>query len=206
VRGVSVPALALIAYLVFAAAAFGWRTWLQVRRTGDTGFRGFSKSGVAKTASLLFVLGLLAAPLAPLAVLLGRAEPAGGALTGPAVRVAGFAAFALGFALTVAAQVQMGASWRIGVQEGERTDLVRHGVFAWMRNPIFTGMLLALAGMLLLVPGLLSLAALVCSLVGLELQVRAVEEPHLRRSHDPAYLAYAGRVGRFVPGVGRLRV
>lgn len=201
----SVPALALIAYLVFAAVAFGWRTWLQVRRTGDTGFRGFSKSDVAKTASLLFVLGLLAAPLAPLAVLLGRAEPAGGALAGPAVRIAGFAAFALGFALTVAAQVQMGASWRIGVQEGERTDLVRRGVFAWVRNPIFTGMLLALVGMLLLVPGLFSLAALVCTFAGLELQVREVEEPHLRRTHGPAYLAYAGRVGRFVPGVGRLR-
>lgn len=201
----SVPALALIAYLAFAAVAFGWRTWLQVRRTGDTGFRGFSQGGVAKTASVLFTLGLVVAPLVPLAVLLGRSEPASGALAGPAVQIAGALAFALGFALTVAAQVQMGASWRIGVQEGERTDLVRHGVFAWMRNPIFTGMLLALVGMLLLVPGLLSLAALVCTFAGLELQVREVEEPHLRRIHGPAYLAYAGRVGRFVPGLGRLR-
>jgi protein-S-isoprenylcysteine O-methyltransferase Ste14 len=150
------------------------------------------------------VIGLIVAPLAPLSVLLGRVEPIGGVLAAPAVRAAGFLAFALGFALTVAAQMQMGASWRIGVRESEQTALVTHGIFAWMRNPIFTGMLLALVGMLLLVPTLLSLAALVVTLAGLELQVREVEEPHLRRSHGAAYLDYARRVGRFLPGIGRL--
>jgi hypothetical protein len=31
-----------------------------------------------------------------------------------------------------------------------------------------------------------------------------VEEPYLTRVHDQAYLVYAGRVGRLVPGLGRL--
>jgi protein-S-isoprenylcysteine O-methyltransferase Ste14 len=204
---VSVSAFALLAYVLFAVVAFGWRTWLQVRRTGDTGFRGFPRErGAGRTASLLFVLGLIVAPLAPLSVLLGRAEPFGGPFAEPAAKLAGALCFALGFALTIAAQVQMGASWRIGVQEDEKTALVTHGVFAWVRNPIFTGMLLALVGMLLLVPGVLSLAALLCSFAGLELQVRAVEEPHLRCVQGEAYRAYAGRVGRFLPGIGRLRV
>ena len=39
--------------------------------------------------------------------------------------------------------------------------------------------------------------------LGLELQVRAVEEPYLLRTHGDAYRAYAARVGRFLPGVGR---
>jgi protein-S-isoprenylcysteine O-methyltransferase Ste14 len=38
----------------------------------------------------------------------------------------------------------------------------------------------------------------------LELQTRAVEEPYLLRTHGEAYAAYAARVGRFVPGLGRL--
>jgi protein-S-isoprenylcysteine O-methyltransferase Ste14 len=36
----------------------------------------------------------------------------------------------------------MGASWRIGVDPSERTDLVTGGAFALVRNPIFSAMLL----------------------------------------------------------------
>jgi protein-S-isoprenylcysteine O-methyltransferase Ste14 len=34
--------------------------------------------------------------------------------------------------------------------------------------------------------------------------VRFVGEPYLARAHGEDYRAYAGRVGRFLPGVGRL--
>jgi hypothetical protein len=44
-------------------------------------------------------------------------------------------------------------------------------------------------------------AALVAAV---QLQVRAVEEPHLRATHGDAYAAYAARTGRFVPRIGRL--
>jgi protein-S-isoprenylcysteine O-methyltransferase Ste14 len=40
--------------------------------------------------------------------------------------------------------------------------------------------------------------------LALEIQVRLVEEPHLLRAHGSAYGEYASRVGRFVPGLGRL--
>jgi protein-S-isoprenylcysteine O-methyltransferase Ste14 len=46
--------------------------------------------------------------------------------------------------------------------------------------------------------------ALALTLLGIEMQVRAVEEPYLKRIHGEAYLHYAKRVGRFVPGFGRL--
>ena len=39
---------------------------------------------------------------------------------------------------------------------------------------------------------------------GIELHVRAVEEPYLARAHGPSYRAYAARTARFVPGCGRL--
>jgi protein-S-isoprenylcysteine O-methyltransferase Ste14 len=45
---------------------------------------------------------------------------------------------------------------------------------------------------------------LVALVVALELQVRVVEEPYLLRTQDEPYAAYASRVGRFVPGVGRI--
>jgi protein-S-isoprenylcysteine O-methyltransferase Ste14 len=37
-----------------------------------------------------------------------------------------------------------------------------------------------------------------------DLHVRQVEEPHLTAAFGTDFTAYAGRVGRFVPGIGRL--
>jgi protein-S-isoprenylcysteine O-methyltransferase Ste14 len=54
-----------------------------------------------------------------------------------------------------------------------------------------------------MVPAWLGFAAVVVTWLGLELQVRAVEEPYLLRTHGDEYRVYAARVGRFLPGVGR---
>jgi protein-S-isoprenylcysteine O-methyltransferase Ste14 len=49
-----------------------------------------------------------------------------------------------------------------------------------------------------------ALAGLAALWLALEIQVRLVEEPYLLRTHGDAYREYAARVGRFVPGLGRL--
>jgi len=36
------PVIALMLFAVFAVLGFAWRSWLQHRRTGSTGFRGVS--------------------------------------------------------------------------------------------------------------------------------------------------------------------
>lgn len=199
-------ATGLALYLVGVVAAFGIRTWLHHRRTGSTGWRGLSGT----PGSAEWWGGALFAA----AIVLGAAGPAlAAAGVGPApaalpVGVAwlGLAVAVVGFLATLAAQAGMGASWRIGVDADERTDLVTTGIFALVRNPIFTAMATALVGVVLLAPTVVTLAALVSLLVAVQLQVRVVEEPYLRRTHGEAYAAYAGRVGRFVPGVGRTRV
>ena len=95
----------------------------------------------------------------------------------------------------------MGRSWRIGVQEGERTDLRCDGPFKWCRNPVFSGMLTTTAALSIGVPWLLLPWALM--LLSLQLQVRVVEEPHLLTAHGDTYRDYARATGRFVPGLGR---
>jgi hypothetical protein len=37
--------MALVLFAVFGVLGFGWRSWLQYRRTGSTGFRGISAGG-----------------------------------------------------------------------------------------------------------------------------------------------------------------
>lgn len=205
--------IALVLYLLAVAATFGVRTALHRRRHGDTGWRFHRTSATGTVAQGLMVVGgglLLAAAVA--AVVADAAhEPGGVAALTRSGTVGAAVSAALGVLLVVGgtafawvAQRQMGASWRIGVDTGERTDLVTDGLYRGVRNPIYSGMAACFVGGALLVPNLLAGAALVVGWLGLELQVRRVEEPYLRTAHGPAYLTWAATSGRFLPGVGRL--
>ncbi|MEU6731409.1 isoprenylcysteine carboxylmethyltransferase family protein [Nonomuraea wenchangensis] len=195
---------ALIVYLVWTLLAFGLRSWVQWRRTGDAGFRGagLARCGLQWWARILFVAALVAGVAGPIAGLAGVPSLPGA--DRPLVQAAGTVLALAGVAATLAAQTSMGASWRIGVEESETTALVTTGAFAFARNPIFTAMIATAAGLAAMVPNAISLAALLLAVVSIELQVRAVEEPYLLRVHGSAYRRYAARVGRFLPGVGRL--
>jgi protein-S-isoprenylcysteine O-methyltransferase Ste14 len=197
--------VALIAYAVYGALAFGARSLLQKRRTGSTGFKGIGgRPGSAEwTAGVLFALAIAIGVAAPVLALAGTVPPID-ALDTRGVHVAGIAIFALGLTATLAAQIAMGDSWRIGVDPAERTALVTGGPFRLARNPIFAGMLPTALGLALMVPSWVALAGVAALFAALELQVRVVEEPYLRRVHGPAYADYASRVGRFVPGIGKL--
>ena len=65
-------------------------------------------------------------------------------------------------------------------------------------------MLPTIFGLVLMVPSALAIGAIVALFIGLELQVRQVEEPYLLEAHGEEYLSYATHVGRFVPGLGML--
>jgi protein-S-isoprenylcysteine O-methyltransferase Ste14 len=201
-----VPRIALVVYLAFLAVAFGWRSWRHYRRTGDVGFRGLKPGAgvLERLAGALFVLALVATLLTPIGALHGWA-PAIAAVDRLPTHLVGLLLSAAGIGIALVAQLHMGDSWRIGVDPGERTALVRDGLFGRVRNPIFSGMLAATLGLLCLVPGPLGLSAWLLLLVAIELQVRSVEEPHLVSTHGADYADYARRVGRFFPGLGRLR-
>lgn len=198
--------LGLALQIAFLATAFGLRTVVQVRRTGSTGFRALSRT--ASISERLGVALLLAGGLASGVGAVGDA--AGfigtvGLLDVPSARLAGMVIAIAGLGLTVVAQFNMGSSWRIGVDPSEETDLVTRGLFRYVRNPIFLGMLMFWIGLALATPNVLCLGAPLLGLAGMEIQVRLVEEPYLRRVHGDAYLKYASKAGRFVPGVGKLR-
>ena len=199
------PRLALLLVASWFLALFVVRSALQWWRTGETGMRGFSGrvGSLEWNAGVLASLGMLGSVLTPFATLAGW--PGGAPLfASPVVHVAGAALAFAGILGALAAQVTMGPSWRIGVGEDETTALVTDGLFAWVRNPIFSFMILSGVGLFAVLPSAFCAAALLLTLAGIELQVHAVEEPHLERVHGEVYRSYAARVGRFVPGVGLL--
>ncbi|MFV0316635.1 MAG: methyltransferase family protein [Microthrixaceae bacterium] len=197
---------ALLIYLVYFLLAFVVRGLLQWRGTGDSGFRmATERPGSPQWwARLAFVVALVSAAVAPILALVGWLEPIA-ALDGSAVGFTGLVITLVGVAATFVAQVAMGASWRVGVDPDEQTDLVRRWPFTVVRNPIFTAMLVAAVGLTLMVPNVVAIAALVLLAWALRYQVVVVEEPYLARTHGSSYLEYASQVGRFLPGIGKLR-
>jgi protein-S-isoprenylcysteine O-methyltransferase Ste14 len=195
-------AAALGLYFLFLLLVGGLRAWIHYRRTGDHGIRFRASNGLTRLIGLLLLAGVILGGMAPAAELFGiarsfeRFDVAWSRATGLALAVAGMT-------MTMVSQHQMGNSWRVGVDPRETTELVMRGLFSVVRNPIFTGVMMGVAGLMMAVPNVLSALAVLSVVVGLELQVRAVEEPYLTRVHGDRYLSYARAVGRFVPGVGR---
>ncbi|TMR08125.1 isoprenylcysteine carboxylmethyltransferase family protein [Nonomuraea turkmeniaca] len=192
---------ALVIYAVGLMVTFGLRSWLQWRRTGSTGFVGVNepRGSTGWWSGVLFGLVLISTLLAPLAVVSGIIVPT---RMPPAVAGLGVVLAVVGLGATFVAQNGMGASWRIGVDHAATTELVTTGVFAWVRNPIFTAMIVALLGLPLMVFTWLSVLTVVLLVVAVEIQVRVVEEPYLARVHGEDFAAYTSRTGRFLPGIG----
>jgi protein-S-isoprenylcysteine O-methyltransferase Ste14 len=200
-----VATTALTLYLVYLATAFGLRSLLQYRRTGSTGFHGVSgrPGSLEWCGGALFVLALLLGLLGPVLQLFDILDPVR-SLDATPIAVGGLVLTLVGITATLAAQRDMGVSWRIGVEQTEVTDLVVNGAYAWVRNPVFTAVIATGAGLALMTPNPVALTALVALVIAIEIQVRAVEEPYLLRTHGQRYRDYAARTGRFVPRIGRL--
>ena len=191
-------ALALTLCLLYAVALFGFGEVLERRRTGVAGWAR-SANRTEHVANMLVLAAWLLGLLGPALVLAGAVEPwFGGA------GAAGIAVSGVSLALAVAAQRTMGDAWRTGIDPEHPSQLVTGGLFALVRNPVYTTMIGISVGTWLLAPTAVGALGVGTCVVALEIQTRLVEEPHLRSLHGSDYARYAARVGRFVPGVGRL--
>ncbi len=198
--------IALLIYLVGAGLGIVWRLWWQRRRTGSTGFRGISGNiGSAEWfGGAGLILGVLITFAAPVLQLGGVVAPLP-FLRAPWIQWSGVVIAIAGIAATVYAQLVMGNSWRIGVDDSETTTLVRSGVFGIVRNPIYVGMFAFWLGTTLTTPSVIAIVGYVLLIVSIEVQVRLVEEPYLRKVHGESYREYTGAVGRFAPRIGLMR-
>jgi protein-S-isoprenylcysteine O-methyltransferase Ste14 len=184
----------LPAYLAaYFLAAFFWRSYTVWKRTGINPlvFKGSDSAHdyIGRVFKLLFAAVVAAVAvystsghfyeyLAPITWLEHRW-----------LQWVGVALLLTSLAWTVVAQAQMGESWRIGIDEGRRTPLVRKGVFGLSRNPIFLGMMLTLLGLFLVMPNAVTLLVLCLGVMLIQIQVR-LEEDFLSRAHGDDYADY----------------
>lgn len=113
------------------------------------------------------------------------------------IQSVGITLIAFSLIWTVLAQIQMGNSWRIGIDEERKTQLVSIGVFRFSRNPIFLGMIVTLTGFFLAIPNALTLLILVLGFVLMQIQVR-LEEEFLTKTHGAVYEEFRRMVRRWL--------
>ena len=94
------------------------------------------------------------------------------------------------------AQLQMKDSWRIGIDEDNKTELVTNGLFQYSRNPIFLGVILSNLGLFLIIPNLGTLLVLTLSYFSIQIQIR-LEEEFLQNQFGNDYVNYCKSVRRW---------
>lgn len=103
---------------------------------------------------------------------------------------------AIGALIILVAQFQMGASWRIGIDE-EQAPLVTSGLFGLSRNPVYLGMRISWVGVCLAIPSapLLMLASVLWVSLGATIRM---EEEFMGFELGDAYKDYCAKVRRWV--------
>jgi protein-S-isoprenylcysteine O-methyltransferase Ste14 len=197
------PLVGVISLIVIGAVI---RPLVQMRLHGTSGifmFRGNAAQTVRDTLFVLlfaaFIAHAISGPRSPAWVGLLVSQESGAYHT---LQTAGAVLIVAGIILSAAAQLNLGASWRIGIDAGSAPGIVTDGLYRISRHPIFLGFLLVFAGYAAMLPTPLSVGLLLGAYIGLRVQTSA-EEDHMLRTYGDAYQAYAGRVGRFLPGVGK---
>lgn len=109
----------------------------------------------------------------------------------------GWGLLLLSLVLVWAAQSQMANSWRIGIDEKNKTELVTNGLFSISRNPIFLGIMIANIGLILIIPNAFTLLIVTLSTVSINTQIR-LEEAFLESRHGKDYQDYLNQVRRWL--------
>ena len=113
------------------------------------------------------------------------------------IQFIGLGLLVLSFFWIIIAQNQMRKSWRVGIDEQTKTDLITNGVFSFSRNPIYLGMIASLIGLFLTTPNVFTLVLLTLSCILIGVQIK-YEENYLTKMHGQSFLDYKKNVRRMI--------
>lgn len=181
--------------LIILAAFYGCyftKMLLQRRKGIMTDQMGKGKTGFVKAIEMLMkVATYLVAAVEIVSILWGTATlPSGVRTLGAVLGVSGVVVF-------VVSMTTMRDSWRAGVSQSDKTELITGGIYRFSRNPAFLGFDLVYLGILLMFFNFMLLAASAFAGLMLHLQIVNVEEEHLIAAFGDDYLAYRKQVRRY---------
>ena len=183
--------LTLLVLVAFYGVYFA-KVLAQKQRGIQTRQIGRRKEKSIHTVEVLMSIATLGAPIAQLiSVAFGWNHlPAG-------VRLTGFCVGMLGDTIFLLSVLCMKDSWRAGIPDKDKTELVTTGIYRFSRNPAFLGFDLMYVGVLLLYGNLLTLSFFIFAIVMLHLQILQ-EERYLVNTFGEPYQEYCRHVFRYL--------
>jgi protein-S-isoprenylcysteine O-methyltransferase Ste14 len=178
----------LFLYLVFIAV------WIvMARRVKPVAERVSAFSRLSHYVPLALGICLIAAPNVPIPLLNDRFLP----LALWPVQL-GLALTFAGLALAIWARMMLAGNWSSDVTLKRDHELIVAGPYAFVRHPIYTGILLALLGTALAVGEWRALLGVILAGVAYWLKLK-IEDAVMRRQFGDTYARYAKRVPALVP-------
>ena len=168
------------------------KQWRQKRRGIQTMQIGRGKDAQTHTVETLMgiaTVGIIPAQL--LSIAFGWSHLPANA------RFTGFCIGMLGDLIFLISVLCMKDSWRAGIPDRDRTELVTDGIYAFSRNPAFLGFDLQYIGVLLMFCNLLTATFTVFAVSMLHLQILQ-EERYLTATFGAEYLKYRHQVLRYL--------
>lgn len=190
-NSLSYATLTLLVLAAFYGIYFA-KVLAQKRRGIQTRQIGRRKEKSIHTVEVLMSIVTLGVPIAQLlSITFGWSHlPASARFTGFCVGILGDAIFLLSV-------LCMKDSWRAGIPDKDKTELVTTGIYRFSRNPAFLGFDLMYVGVLLLYGNLLTLGFSVFAIVMLHLQILQ-EERYLVNTFGAPYQEYCRHVSRYL--------
>lgn len=184
-------ALALLVLAFFYGVYFA-KMLAQKHRGIQTRQIGRRKETNIHTVEMLMSVATLGAPIAQLtSIAFGWNHlPAGARFTGFCIGMVGDVVFLLSV-------LCMRDSWRAGIPDKDKTELVTDGIYRFSRNPAFLGFDLMYIGVLLIYGNLLTLGFSAFAIIMLHLQILQ-EERYLADTFGAPYQEYCRHVFRYL--------
>ncbi len=169
--------------------------WELLKRSAATATPGMGSRpslflGLVKAVKIGILIAIIVQTLSP-EILPISAEPF-------AIRLMGVIIFTLGLLIAVLSRIHLGNNWS-DIEAGQvlrKQTVVKRGVYAYVRHPIYVGDLLLLVGLELSLNSWLVLAVALLAPIVLW---KAVREERMLVNDLPGYKVYCSQTKRFIP-------
>lgn len=184
--------LAITILLVFYGCYFG-KMISQRKRGIQTDQMGKGKKGIVKVIEVAMKIVTISVPIIEVISIVMNTFclPIG-------ARIVGLVLAILGDAVFICSVITMRDSWRAGVSETDKTELVTNGIYQISRNPAFLGFDLVYIGVVMMFFNWVIFVVSAFAMLMFHLQIVNVEEKFLIAAFGEEYLEYKKKVNRYI--------
>jgi len=97
---------------------------------------------------------------------------------------------------------QLKNSWRVGIHEDQKIELIEDGIYAYIRNPYFLSYYIMFFSFFLVRPSFVLMVLISAAIINFHRMILK-EETYLLTMHGKEYEEYKNQTGRYLPRRGK---